>query len=83
MKNYIKLLVTVVIAGTINAFAVTSFVNDTNISVKSINLLSYDATNEKITVEVNKKFFINLILIVMQFLLAKLLVVKEKGKNVF
>lgn len=55
MKNYIKLLVTVVIAGTINAFAVTSFVNDTNISVKSINLLSYDAAGEKITVEVNKK----------------------------
>ncbi len=55
MKNYIKLLVTVIIAGTVNALAVTSFVNDTNISVKSINLLDYDAESEKITIEINKK----------------------------
>ena len=39
MKNYIKLFVTVFIAGSINAFAVMSFVNDTNINVKNINYL--------------------------------------------
>lgn len=55
MKNIIKLLVTVFVAGTVNSFVVTSFLNDTNINVKSINLISYNEENNTIKVEVAKK----------------------------
>lgn len=55
MKNIIKLFVTVLIAGSINVFVVTSFVNDTNISLKGINLLEYNKDNDTIKIEIAKK----------------------------
>lgn len=55
MKNIMKLFITVLVAGTVNSFVVTSFVNDTNISVKSINLVDYNKESEKIKIEVTKK----------------------------
>lgn len=55
MKNYIKLFVTVFITGSINAFAVMSFVNDTNINVKNINLLDYNKEANTIKIEIEKK----------------------------
>lgn len=55
MKNIIKIFITILIAGTVNAFVVTSFVNDTNINIKSINLLDYNKEKETIKIEITKK----------------------------
>ncbi len=55
MKNIMKLFITVLVAGTVNSFVVTSFVNDTNISVKGINLVDYNKESEKIKIEITKK----------------------------
>lgn len=55
LKEVVKLLITVLIAGTVNLFVVTSFVNDTNIDLKSINLLDYNKESETIKIEVTKK----------------------------
>lgn len=50
-----KLFITVLIAGTVNVFVVSSFVNDTNISVKSIKLIEYNENTDTITIEIEKK----------------------------